>query len=215
MPFAGERTGQSALVEELAGESGPMVLSLRFRTSGYVWQSSSGLEPVPELILVACRGVVDEGTPGRSVGVESPFRQEFRCYRALSRLLMPVNGRRVVVCTRSTPSRVPGASIRDLDDPSAMEALKKFMSDVDGQLRGVCLEPGDLLLVDNYPDGARPGAIPGECRPPRLLAQAGEHHPRPAPLAGRRETATCASSTDSVRTRSSTCSEGSRRPGRR
>jgi alpha-ketoglutarate-dependent taurine dioxygenase len=39
---------------------------------------------------------------------------------------------------------------RTLDDAEAMAALDRFMAAVDHQLRGIVLEPGDLLFVDNY-----------------------------------------------------------------
>jgi Fe(II)/alpha-ketoglutarate-dependent arginine beta-hydroxylase len=39
---------------------------------------------------------------------------------------------------------------RDASDPVAAGALDVFMAEVDRQLRGVVLEPGDVMFVDNY-----------------------------------------------------------------
>ncbi|GAA3228527.1 guanitoxin biosynthesis L-enduracididine beta-hydroxylase GntD [Dactylosporangium siamense] len=39
---------------------------------------------------------------------------------------------------------------RDIDDPLAVAALDAFMAEVDKHLRGVVLEPGDIMFVDNY-----------------------------------------------------------------
>jgi Fe(II)/alpha-ketoglutarate-dependent arginine beta-hydroxylase len=39
---------------------------------------------------------------------------------------------------------------RAVEDPAAAAALDEFMNEVDRHLRGVVLEPGDVLFVDNY-----------------------------------------------------------------
>jgi Fe(II)/alpha-ketoglutarate-dependent arginine beta-hydroxylase len=39
---------------------------------------------------------------------------------------------------------------RDVEDPLAAAALDAFMTEVDKQLQGVVLEPGDIIFVDNY-----------------------------------------------------------------
>jgi len=39
---------------------------------------------------------------------------------------------------------------RDATDPAAAAALAEFMSEVDSHLRGVVLEPGEVMFVDNY-----------------------------------------------------------------